>query len=235
MSVEKPKPLALLIPGLDGTGKLYFRQTAALSARYRVRCCSYPRGGSFGFPDLVAELDRASAGEEPGSVLAVGESFGGTVAMEYALQHAERIRTLVLVNTFCYYGHPVWIRLACMLAPFLRARGCSQLKHSVVDRMLAREGIVEADRLRYHEIVKSVDPAGYRRRLQLIRTLDLRPRLKDLAAPAVLFASGRDKLVPSIEQARLMGSLIPDARVYEIPNAGHALLLTPGFSLADFV
>jgi pimeloyl-ACP methyl ester carboxylesterase len=51
----------------------------------------------------------------------------------------------------------------------------------------------------------------------------------------VLLASGRDKLVPSIREAHFMASRIPNARVHEFPEAGHALLLTPGISLADYV
>jgi pimeloyl-ACP methyl ester carboxylesterase len=48
-------------------------------------------------------------------------------------------------------------------------------------------------------------------------------------------ASRRDKLVPSIGEAHYMAARIPNAYVHEFPEAGHALLLTPGFSLADFV
>ena len=32
-----------------------------------------------------------------------------------------------------------------------------------------------------------------------------------------------------------MRSQIPQAELYEFPNAGHALLLTPGFVLAEYL
>jgi pimeloyl-ACP methyl ester carboxylesterase len=69
----------------------------------------------------------------------------------------------------------------------------------------------------------------------LARDVDLRAKLTLVSVPTLLFASGRDKIVPSIEEARFMSTRIPDARLYEFPQAGHALLLTPGFVLADYL
>ena len=229
------RPLALLIPGLDGTGLLYYRQVEALERRHRVRTWQLPRHAAFDYPDLVAELERATEGEEPGSIVAVGESFGGTVAMHFALARPERIRTLVLVNTFPRYRRQGRIRLACRLAPLLRWSVSRRVKDAVADRTLQLEGIEAGDRRRYREIIEQVDPVGYRRRLQLVQCVDLRARLGEIAVPTILFASGRDKLVPSIAEARFMASRIPRERLYEFPRAGHALLLTPGFSLADYL
>lgn len=228
-------PLALLIPGLDGTGLLYYRHLEPLGRRYRVRAWELPRHAAFDYRDLVGEIDRATAGEEPGSMVVVGESFGGTVAMHLALARPERIRTLVLVNTFPRYRRQGRIRLACRLAPLLNWPATQRLKNAVADRTLALEGIAAEDRRRYREIIDRVDPAGYRRRLELVRSVDLRTRLEAIAVPTILFASGRDKIVPSITEARFMASRIPRARLYEFPRAGHALLLTPGFSLADYL
>lgn len=229
------RPLALLLPGLDGTGLLYYRQLEALEQRYRVRAWELPRHGAFDYPDLIEEIDRATEAEEPGSMVVVGESFGGTVAMHLALARPERVRTLVLVNTFPRYRRQGRIRLACRLAPLLRWSVSQRVKNAVAERTLAFEGIDADDRRRYREIIEHVDPIGYRRRLELVRCVDLRARLEEIAVPTILFASGRDKLVPSIAEARFMASRIPRARLYEFPRAGHALLLTPGFSLADYL
>jgi pimeloyl-ACP methyl ester carboxylesterase len=228
-------PLALLIPGLDGTGLLYYRQLEPLELRYRVRAWELPRHAAFDYPDLVDEIDRATEAEQPGSMVVVGESFGGTVAMHLALARPARIRTLVLVNTFARYRRQARIRLACRLAPLLRWPAAQLVKNSVAERTLALEGIEAEDRRRYREIIERVAPAGYRRRLQLVSSVDLRARLPEIAVPTILFASGRDKLVPSVDEARFMAARIPRARLHEFPRAGHALLLTPGFSLADYL
>ena len=229
------KPLALLIPGLDGTGLLYYRQTKPLEERYRVLAWRFQPRAEFGYPDLVEELACASRDEAPGSLVVVGESFGGTIALHFALEHSRRIARLVLINTFPAYRRRLRIRLGCSLARMLQWRGIRELKNLIVDRTLAAEGVLPEDRRKYRELIREVYPPAYCRRLQLIRGLDLRKRLKSVTVPTLIFASGRDKIVPSIEEARFMRSQIPQAELYEFPNAGHALLLTPGFVLAEYL
>lgn len=227
-------PLALLIPGLDGTGLLYYRQIEALSRRYRVRPWRFAPRAAFTFADLVQELGAGTVGEAPHSILVVGESFGGVLAMHYALAFPERARRLILVNTFPYYRRRLRIRLAELLAPVLAWESSRKLKGWIVESILAREGIEREDLDRYHAIVRQVDLQAYRCRLALVRLVDLRPRLREIGSPTIILASGRDKLVPSRLDAQVLASGIPHALVHEFPRAGHALLLTPGFTLADY-
>lgn len=234
-NVDKPKPLALLIPGLDGTGKFYYRQVGPLSVRSRVLAWEFRRQADFDFADLVEELGEGTAAEEPGTIAVVGESFGGTVAMHYVLAYPERVGRLVLINTFPSYRWKIRISLACRVSALLRWRGMRGVKSFIAERILVHEGILPEDRRRYHEIVSLIDPAAYRRRLELVRDSALRERLGEITAPTLLLASGRDKIVPSVAEARFMASRIPNARLYEFPRAGHALLLTPGFSLAEYI
>lgn len=226
------KPLALLIPGLDGTGKLYYRQIEGLSARYRVRAWAYPREDSFDLADLVEAIAEATSAEEP--MLVIAESFGGLVALRLALDYPERIRQLCLINTFPFYRRRVRIRLGCALARFLELPLARGVKDFVVERTLAAEGIAAEDRARYRQAIRTVYRPAYCRRLELVRDVDLRNRLGEIKVPTFLFASGRDKLVPSIREARRMHALIPGSSIREFPNAGHSLLLTPGFNLSDY-
>jgi 3-oxoadipate enol-lactonase len=227
-------PLALLIPGLDGTGLLYYRQVEALSRRYRVRPWRFAARAVFDYADLVQELGDGTQAEARHSVLVVGESFGGVLALHYALAFPERVRRLILLNTFPYYRRRLRARLAELLAPVLAWGASRKLKDRIVAAILEREGIGREDINRYHAIVRQVDMQAYRRRLALVRQVDLRPRLGEIRAPTVILVSGRDKLVPSTLEAQVLSSGIPHAVVHEFPRAGHALVLTPGFSLADY-
>ena len=228
------KPLALLIPGLDGTGLLYYRQIEALSPRHRVAAWRFQSRPEFDFSDLTQELGRGTEEETPGSILVAGESFGGMVAMHYVLAYPERVRRLILVNTFPYYRRRLRIQSARALAPLLHWGACRTIKSLIVDRILRSEGIEAPDLIRYQQIVREVDLPAYRCRLRLVQEADLRPRLHEIRVPTVILASGRDKLVPAVREARFMASCIRGAIVREFPRAGHALLLTPGFSLADY-
>jgi len=235
LSAVQQLPLALLIPGLDGTGRFFEPHLESLSARYRTlawrSCCR----GQFDFPDLVAELGEATAGESAGSITVVGESFGGAIALHFALAYPGRMRLLGLVNTFCYYSRRMRIHLACRLARLLQWYGIRNLKDLVAERNLALEGIPPGGREFYRKIVAQVDHKAYCRRLELVRDVDLRTRLHEVSVPTVILAGGRDKIVPSMSAARFMAAHIPNARIHLLAGAGHALLLTPGFSLADYV
>jgi pimeloyl-ACP methyl ester carboxylesterase len=46
-----------------------------------------------------------------------------------------------------------------------------------------------------------------------------------------IIASARDKIVPSVKEARWMALQLPDARVIVLPEHGHTALLTSNFSL----
>jgi pimeloyl-ACP methyl ester carboxylesterase len=232
---DSAKPLALLIPGLDGTGRLYARQIAALSERYQVLALEFRAREYFELADLVDEVVAVVRNEESGSVLIVAESFGGLVAMQFALDYSEKIRQMVLINTFPYYRRRIRISLACNLVRIMNRPFPRRLKDFVVDRALASECISATGRQQYREAIRHVYYPAYCRRLQLVRDIDLRDRLHEIEVPTRLFASVRDKLVPSIEEARYMHSVLPNSVVYEFPNAGHALLLTPGFSLTTYL
>jgi pimeloyl-ACP methyl ester carboxylesterase len=229
------KPLALLIPGLDGTGELFYRHQEALSRTHRVCPWNYGQGGRADLQQLTLGVGNATAGEPPGSILVVAESFGGLVALNYTLLYPERVRRLILVNTFPYYRRRMRIRAACRLAPLLRLRAIRRLREFVIDRFLSREGIRPEDRRRFQDIITRVDREGYRRRLRIILETDLRPRLPQIAVPVILLAAQKDKIVPSVVEAEFMASQIPGARVHRFADAGHALLLTPGVSLLDYV
>jgi pimeloyl-ACP methyl ester carboxylesterase len=229
------KPLALLIPGLDGTGRLFCRQAAALEARYRVRAWEFRRRSRFTLDDLVEELAGGTSAEDPASIMVVGESFGGTVAISYVLAYPERVRSLCLINAFPVYRHRLRIHLACRLLPLLRLPGIRRLKDLIAEEILAGEGITKDARKTYHEIIQDVDMESYRQRLEIVRRVNLVSRLPQIEVPTVLLASGRDKLVPSTAEARFMAERIPNSRLHEFPRAGHALLLTPGFQLADYI
>jgi len=234
MNSQIEKPLALLIPGLDGTGKLYYRQIDCLSPYYRVLPWQFRQMDVFTLSDLAEELAQGTVNEKDGSILVVGESFGGVIALQFALDHPERLQCLALINTFPFYRRKMRIRLACRLSGLLNKRIIKKLKDAIVDRTLAAEGILPEDRLRYQEVLRFIYLPAYHQRLQLVREVDLRNRLGEIRVPTILFASGRDKLVPSMAEARFMVSRIPHANLHEFPRAGHALLLTPGFCLADY-
>ena len=90
--VQGEGPPLIYIPGLDGTGLLFYRQARLLSPRFRVitfRLRDSARTMDTLVADVVCHLEQLLPDGTP--ALMVGESFGGALAMSVALAHPERI------------------------------------------------------------------------------------------------------------------------------------------------
>src|SRR6185503_12115689 len=102
----------VFVPGMDGTGRLFYRQTPLLTGRFRVATYAL-RDDARDMSTLVEDLHKVIGLVAPHGqkVTLVGESFGGALAMSYALAHPERVARLVVLNSFPRYRSPFWLRL----------------------------------------------------------------------------------------------------------------------------
>ncbi len=56
-------------------------------------------------------------------------------------------------------------------------------------------------------------------------------KLSRLIQPALVIASGRDRLLPSVAEAEQLVEHIPNAQMHILPNSGHACLLETDIDL----
>jgi pimeloyl-ACP methyl ester carboxylesterase len=174
---------------------------------------------------LIGLMDQLDIGE---AVLA-GHSAGGTVAVNAALRHPDRVAGLVLVDPAIYTsgGAPAWIR-PLLKSPQLRRIG-PLLARSIQSR---GEQILD---LAWHDPGKITEAvrAGYRLPLQAEnwdrglweltvagRDLQLSERLKEVRQPVLVITGDDDRIVPTAESIRLAEEL-PDAELVVIPACGH--------------
>ncbi|HWP43285.1 MAG TPA: alpha/beta hydrolase [Blastocatellia bacterium] len=233
--VEGNGPLLLYIAGLDGTGELFFKQAPALSACYRVVSHRQRERGEFTYEDLADDVAAIihDLGESKATIIA--ESFGGGVALTFALRYPDMVEKLVIVNSFPRYRERIRIRLAARLASLLPFGALFPARLVANTLGLWIDGVTPEDRRRFFEIIRTVDGHGYARRLRLISELDLDERLSEIKAPTLLIASERDIVVRSAREAGLMAERIPNAQVKIIRGAGHACLLGSRVRLAEIL
>ena len=86
----------VLVPGMDGTGELFYRQVPLLAQSYRVVTYAL-RDDTDRMDVLVDDLARVieRVALEDRSAIVVGESFGGTLALSLAIARPDRVRALV--------------------------------------------------------------------------------------------------------------------------------------------
>jgi pimeloyl-ACP methyl ester carboxylesterase len=207
----------------------------SLSRSYRVATYRSREDGLFTYEDLTGDVAWIirSLGEKRAIIL--GESFGGTVALSFALRYPEMVGRLVVVNSFPRFRSRLKIRLAARLASLLPFRFIRPVRLAASSLGLYVDGVTGKDRRRFFEAITSVKGPGYARRLQLIAQFDVEERLSEIQAPALLIAGEKDWLIPSVKEARAMAARMPNATVRVIKGAGHACLLGNRLNLAEIL
>jgi 3-oxoadipate enol-lactonase len=225
-------PPVLLIMGLGYPAAMWYRMLPHLTGAYRVIVFDNRGVGSTGVPegpysieqmagDAVAVLD--AAGVERAHV--VGASMGGFIAQEVVLNHAARVRSLVLACTGPNGPEmvPPDPEALAMLTrrTSLTPRQAAYIARPFVYAPDTPDEVVDGDievRLR-----QPTTPEGYSNQLQAVLahrgTYD---RLPQIAVPTLVVHGTVDKLVnPS--NAALLADRIPGARLVMVDGASHIL------------
>jgi len=219
------------IPEMEGTGRLFFRQQPALEESFRCVTIRLRNSAPFSYSDLVEDIVTTLDREGAARVTVVAESFGGSVGLQFALQHPDRIEHLVLVNAFPYFRRRIRLHLGLLLLPFGFVKPGRWVRETTVSKVLCSESL-EQDAI--DQVLECSFSDGYavtRQRMNLIKQIDVRDRLSEIRCPVTLIASAKDKLVPSIKEARLMTQQMPNAKMIVLPDEGHTCLLSSKFSL----
>jgi pimeloyl-ACP methyl ester carboxylesterase len=227
MTTQSP---VVYLPGLDGTGRLLFRQER-LNAEFHVRCVSYPQDDRHTYADLVQLGVRALEETGPGTLLA--ESFGGAVALMIALARPDLVKRLVLVNTFARYPRRFFIDVAGVVGPWLPMRPNHSATRSLRGFFFFGPGIPKAARDVWWEQTADVPMRVYGHRCRLLREMDVRPRLSEIRAPAVVFTAPNDWVVPA-PAGRALAKQLPRAKLIAVA-AGHAALVDPRVDVAAWL
>lgn len=226
---EGSGPAVVLVHGGLGSRHLWEPQVAALRDRYRtiaydLRGHGDTRSGgrphSYGPRLLARDLEGLADALELGSFALVGLSVGSFVAQEYALMRPDRLRALVLADTWTKTGMDDGERkLGRLLSPLvvgaltvlgtrplgpLTGIGFEPELHH--ERALMKRAVVETGRR---------DAVRVWRGLGEHDTLD---RLGGVRTPTLVIAGERDR---NLEQARLVSRLVGGAELVVIPGAGH--------------
>jgi len=226
------KPKLVLVPGLDGTALLFFRQLPRLVERFDVMTFPLPDDSAADMGSLVAELRAFIDSHSAQRVLLCGESFGGALSMSFSLAHPERVLGLVILNSFPV----IRTRLRLLVGPWmLRCLpwGAMPLMRRYTEHRLHSPHASEDDLHEFRERSKQIGRAGYIRRIEILRSYDIRDRLRGLEPPALFLASDQDRLVPSVAEARFMSSVAPRASMQILRGYGHVCLINRDLDLLE--
>ena len=219
----------ILLHGFLSDSRCWSRQLSALSDQFRVVAWDAPGAGSSPDPPeafttssyarcLAGFLDTISI---PRGHL-VGLSWGGILAQEFYRLYPERVRCLVLADTYAGWKgslpEPVWrARLASCL---LDAEGPPDALVAKFLPGLFTNAVPQEVREEMSLIISEFHPVGFRLMSISSAEMDTRELLPTLDVPTLLLWGDEDRRSP-MHVAKQLHAAIPGAELAIIPNAGH--------------
>ena len=224
----------VLVPGMDGTGKLFYRQVPLLAQHYRVVTYAL-RDSAPTMETLVEDLGGIIDSVSPDRrAIVMGESFGGALALSFALARPQQVSDLVILNSFPFFA-PQWrLRLAILGLRAIPWGAMGVVRRLTAFRLHSRH--THRDEIkRFLELTDQTTRSGYVGRLRILTQYDVRDRLPQLVMPTLFLAADNDHLVPSLPQARYMASRTPASCVRVLEGHGHICLIAPDIDLRQLL
>jgi proline iminopeptidase len=237
---------AYLLPELDRLAESF--RLVYYDQRGRGRSAEGVRAEDVSIASELADVERVRTHFELESMAVLGHSWGGVLAMEYAIRHPERVSQLILLDTapasagdwrllreaFAERRPPADAEeLKAISATDARRRGDLEAEaayNRAHFRMTVRPDLLEA-------LVARLHPAGTPEGLLLARAIedrlhdetsrsagwDLYPALRQLDVPTLLL-HGEHDFIP-VELAARIAAAVPGATLVVVPGCGHFTFL----------
>lgn len=235
VSVHGTGPPLVCVPGMDGTGKLFYRQKPLLARDYRVATYALRDTTSEMarlIDDLAVVIRSISPSNEPTIIL--GESFGGTLALSFALERPELVRALVIINSFPRFLPQTRLSVVIQTLQVFPWKAMTLVRQFTATRLHSQ--FTHRDEIRrFLKLTAATTRRGYLNRLRILKRYDVRDRLHQITAPTLLLAAEEDHLVPSVEQAQYMAERLPRATSRVLHGHGHICLIAPNIDLGTIL
>lgn len=224
-------PGVLLLHGLGATGASWVLQIPMLvKAGFRPIAPDAPGfgdslydGKGWSIPRVATQIADLLVELGTGPVHVVGLSMGGVIAQQFAHDHPQLTRKLVLVSTFSvlrpddFSGWFYFLRRAfTVLVLGLHAQA------EVVAGRIFPNTSQKALREMLVATITRADVRAYRRAMLSLGRFDSQKWLKEIKVPALVITGTGDTTVLPARQMMLVEG-IPGAKQVIIPKAGHAV------------
>ncbi len=224
----------ILVPGLDGTALLFYRQIPLLAKQFNVVAFPLPNESDRSMRDLTDELRTLIDEVAPRGAILCGESFGGALSLSTALAHPDAVRGLVILNSFARVPQRAKLRVAPTALKMVPWAAMPLVRRFTEHRLHSPHALPE-DLAEFHERSKQIGREGYIRRLEILWDYDVRDQLHRIEAPTLFLAGDLDQLIPSVEQAEFMSARVPNAEMQVLEGYGHICLINHDLDLLDYV
>jgi pimeloyl-ACP methyl ester carboxylesterase/AraC-like DNA-binding protein len=181
------------------------------------------------FESMVGDLAAVVGAAQVDRCDLLGISHGSAIAIAYAARHPERVRRMVLVNSFAagwrVRADPEEVAWRESLLEMNRRQ--PSFRRSLLGEMFITLYFPSADQQLidwFNEHFRTFGPtSSMQKMIEVAAWIDVRDELAKVRAPTLVFHSNKDGNAP-VEAGRLVSEGIPDARFVELEGANHVLL-----------
>lgn len=234
LAASRTEPPIVMVPGIDGTALLFYRQQPLLARHFDVIAFPLPTMDPHIMTMASLVDDLATLIEEVSSIgaILVGESFGGALSMSVALARPDLVHGLVIINSFPYFDQRIRLAAAPRLMRIV-PWGAMPLVRRYTSAHLHSPHTNAEDIQEFLERAKSIDRNSYIRRLEIIRDYDIREQLHDIGSPTLFLAGTKDRLVRSVDWANYMAERVPEAEMQALEGYGHVCLIDHDLDISE--
>jgi len=218
---------------------MWRHQIAEFQKTHRVLAIDLPGFGQsstpheemsiIGFADRLREfLDILAVTEK---ITLCGLSMGGSIALQFALRHPQKLSQLILCDCRAAVDSVEAQKVRHDLADRVLREGPEFVALAMPARLFAPQTIKEQPDVvqSIQSVIRKTAPssvAGGSR--ALANREDVVSRLGEIVVPTLVLV-GREDVISTVDEMRLIADRIPTAKLVEIPGAGHmAPLEAPG-------
>jgi len=207
-------PTLILLPGLDGTGKLFRPLLEVIPQQIATRVIAYPADQVHSYDGLFRAIEEELQGEQ--AMILVAESFSGPLALRLAVAHPT-IRAVVLCASFVSSPVSRWPRP--FVQPFLFRL---PMPAFVMRRFLLGPSAPDALVQEVRNAIRSVRPQVLAHRVREVLALDASAALERCPVPILYLRAVHDALVGPAS-FETIGAIRPDVTVSPV-DGPHLLL-----------
>ncbi|XP_060191826.1 phytyl ester synthase 2, chloroplastic-like isoform X1 [Lycium barbarum] len=253
----KDSPLLLYLPGIDGIGLGLIKHHRRLGRIFNIWCLHVPVTDRTSFSDLVHLVEATVRSENHHAprrpIYLLGESFGGCLALAVAARNphidlalilsnpATRLRESQLQNLITLSEvipeqlHPSMVKMLSVTTG-VPARVAVAIPGSVHPLQQAAAELFRGDVAfsSYLSVLADVLPVGtliWRLKMLKAAAAFVSSRLHAVKAQTLVLSSGKDHLIPSLEESEKLHQMLPNCEIRRFNNSGHVLLLEADFNL----
>ncbi|OVA09634.1 Diacylglycerol acyltransferase [Macleaya cordata] len=257
----KDSPLLLYLPGMDGVGLELISQHQRLGKVFDIWCLHIPVQDRTPFRDLVRLVDRTVKEENGRSpnrpIYLVGESIGGCLALAVAARNPTIDLMLILANPATSFrksqlrnlvpfveaipeqlhiGFP-YILAAIIGDPLRMALASGQRELPLPQTIRELSENLSALLSSIPVLADALPRESLLWKLKMLESASsfANSCVHAVKAQTLILASGRDQLLPSLEEAERLSGLLPTCQIRNFKDSRHALFMEDDFDLVTVI